>query len=128
MAGKGHRKGTPYDEVKHKYSKKNKKKKKKINLNSTFKFGRTNIKGFRLKIILRDSYKCAYCSIDNVLLEIEHIIPKSKGGRNNLKNLVLSCRECNLKKGNQLPLEIKDDGLREKVIFIQKSIKYSKRH
>ena len=45
--------------------------------------------------------KCAYCSAENVPLEIEHIEPKSKGGSNRVSNLTLACRSCNEKKGNQ---------------------------
>ncbi|WP_107671073.1 RNA-guided endonuclease IscB [Cyanothece sp. BG0011] len=49
--------------------------------------------------------RCAYCGIQNVPLEIEHIIPKSKSGTNSVNNLTLACRKCNLAKGNQ---DIKD--------------------
>ncbi len=43
--------------------------------------------------------QCGYCgSKDN--LEIEHIVPKSKGGTNSVKNITLSCRKCNELKSN----------------------------
>jgi len=45
--------------------------------------------------------KCAYCSAQNVPLQIEHIHPKSKGGSNRISNLALACEKCNLKKGTQ---------------------------
>ena len=45
--------------------------------------------------------KCAYCSAENQPLEIEHIIPKSKGGSNRFSNLTLACHPCNQAKGNQ---------------------------
>lgn len=45
--------------------------------------------------------KCAYCGIQNVPLEIEHIVPKSKFGSNSVNNLTISCRKCNQQKGNQ---------------------------
>lgn len=44
---------------------------------------------------------CAYCGVENVPLEIEHIIPKSRGGSNRVSNLTLACQSCNQKKGNQ---------------------------
>ncbi|MFB8790126.1 MAG: HNH endonuclease [Potamolinea sp.] len=44
--------------------------------------------------------KCAYCGVENVSLEVEHIKPKSKGGSNRVGNLTLACHECNTKKGN----------------------------
>ena len=48
---------------------------------------------------------CAYCGIQNVPLEVEHIKPKSKGGSNRVSNLTLACHSCNQKKGNQ---DVKD--------------------
>ncbi|MFB2976057.1 RNA-guided endonuclease IscB [Microseira sp. BLCC-F43] len=45
--------------------------------------------------------KCAYCSIQNVPLQIEHIQPKAKGGTNRISNLCLACEPCNIKKGTQ---------------------------
>lgn len=43
--------------------------------------------------------KCSYCGIENVPLQIEHIVPKAKGGTNRISNLCLACEKCNLKKG-----------------------------
>lgn len=45
--------------------------------------------------------KCTYCGTKDVPLEIEHIIPKSRGGSNRVSNLTLACQSCNQKKGNQ---------------------------
>lgn len=45
--------------------------------------------------------KCAYCGVQNVSLEIEHIVPKSKSGTNSVSNLTIACRKCNLAKGSQ---------------------------
>ena len=45
--------------------------------------------------------KCAYCGKENVPLEIEHIVPRSKGGSNRVSNLTLACVRCNLAKGNR---------------------------
>jgi 5-methylcytosine-specific restriction endonuclease McrA len=45
--------------------------------------------------------KCAYCSAENVPLQVEHIHPKAKGGSNRISNLCLACEKCNLKKGTQ---------------------------
>ncbi len=49
-------------------------------------------------IFQKFNYKCVYCGKKGE--EIEHIIPKSKGGTNSIKNLTLSCRKCNIAKGN----------------------------
>ncbi len=43
---------------------------------------------------------CVYCNAKNVPLQIDHIIPKSKGGSNRIDNLTLACSSCNLKKGS----------------------------
>jgi 5-methylcytosine-specific restriction endonuclease McrA len=45
--------------------------------------------------------KCAYCGAKDVPLEVEHIIPRSKGGSNRVSNLTLACTPCNQAKGNQ---------------------------
>ncbi len=47
----------------------------------------------------KNNNSCVYCGDDNNL-EVEHIIPKSKGGTNSTKNLTLSCRKCNELKDN----------------------------
>jgi hypothetical protein len=49
---------------------------------------------------------CAYCGATGKL-ELDHIVPRSKGGTNSVKNLVLSCRSCNEAKGS---LSLKEFG------------------
>lgn len=60
----------------------------------------------REAIFLRDEYKCVYCghsSIEHgVILHVDHVYPRSKGGKNDLFNLVTSCQGCNLKKVNTI--------------------------
>jgi 5-methylcytosine-specific restriction endonuclease McrA len=48
---------------------------------------------------------CAYCGATNVPLQIEHLIPKTRGGSNRVSNLTLACADCNQKKGNQTASE-----------------------
>ena len=45
--------------------------------------------------------KCAYCGAENIPLQIEHIVPRARGGTNRVSNLTLACARCNLCKGNQ---------------------------
>lgn len=54
----------------------------------------------RINIFKRDGHKCGYC-FSNKKLTIDHIIPKSRGGKNTWENLVTCCGSCNLKKGNK---------------------------
>ncbi len=56
-------------------------------------------------ILVRDGFKCAYCGAERQRLTIDHIIPKSKGGKANFENCVSSCKPCNNKKGDRTPRE-----------------------
>ena len=59
---------------------------------------RKNIsKRVRFEVFKRDNFTCQYCgkSAPQVILEIDHITPVSKGGTNDVTNLVTSCKECN---------------------------------
>lgn len=56
-------------------------------------------------ILVRDGFKCAYCGRERQRLTIDHIIPKSKGGKANFENCVSSCKPCNNKKGDRTPRE-----------------------
>ncbi|MFB8789181.1 MAG: RNA-guided endonuclease IscB [Potamolinea sp.] len=62
--------------------------------------------GYELREYMLEKWhrNCAYCGATDTQLEIEHIIPKSKGGSNRVSNLTLSCTKCNQKKGNK-PIE-----------------------
>lgn len=52
-------------------------------------------------------YRCAYCGVKFATsdLNLEHIIPRSRGGRTDWANVVTACIPCNLRKGNRLPEE-----------------------
>lgn len=58
----------------------------------------------RKNIVKRDAFKCQYCGTHENLT-IDHIIPKSKGGKDTWENLVTACTSCNHKKGNRTPRE-----------------------
>jgi hypothetical protein len=51
-------------------------------------------------IYIRDKYECQYCGSKEDL-EIDHIIPLSKGGNNEPDNLITSCHKCNALKGDK---------------------------
>ena len=56
-------------------------------------------------ILVRDGFKCVYCGSHKRRLTIDHIIPKSRGGKTNFENCVASCKACNNKKGGRTPSE-----------------------
>jgi CRISPR/Cas system Type II protein with McrA/HNH and RuvC-like nuclease domain len=58
----------------------------------------------RQRIFKRDDYQCGYCGSQRDLT-IDHILPRSRGGKNTWTNLVTCCSKCNLKKGNKTPDE-----------------------
>jgi hypothetical protein len=57
----------------------------------------------RFEIFKRDNFTCQYCgrTSEDVVLEIDHIMPVSKGGANDETNLVPACFDCNRGKGNR---------------------------
>ncbi|AOY84230.1 MAG: HNH endonuclease [Moorea sp. SIO1G6] len=70
---------------------------------SGVEYQRGELFGFEVKEYLLTKWgrNCVYCGAENVPLEVDHIIPKSKGGSNRVSNLTLACRSCNQKKGNK---------------------------
>lgn len=60
-------------------------------------------KSVRFEVFKRDSFTCQYCGAKapDVILEIDHINPVCKGGKNDLMNLITSCRDCNRGKGKK---------------------------
>jgi len=58
-------------------------------------------------LFTRDRRTCQYCGSKDKLT-IDHILPKSKGGKTNFENCVICCSKCNQKKGDLL---LKDSGL-----------------
>ena len=50
-------------------------------------------------VLTRDCYECAYCG--EPATEVDHIIPRAKGGGHELENLVACCKRCNGRKGSR---------------------------
>jgi 5-methylcytosine-specific restriction endonuclease McrA len=55
-------------------------------------------------IFRRDKHQCAYCD-SRYHLTIDHVQPKSRGGRDTWENLVAACMRCNSRKGDRTPEE-----------------------
>lgn len=53
----------------------------------------------RHNIFKRDNGLCQYCGTDRDLT-LDHLVPRSKGGKSTWNNLVSACKACNAKKGN----------------------------
>lgn len=56
-------------------------------------------------VLVRDGFRCAYCGHSRDRLSIDHIIPRSRGGKTTFENCVAACKACNLKKGGRTPSE-----------------------
>lgn len=74
---------------------------------SGIEYQQGELQGYAIREYLLEKWqrKCAYCGKKDVPLEVEHIIPKSRGGSDRVSNLTLSCQECNQKKSNQTAAE-----------------------
>ena len=53
----------------------------------------------RHNVFKRDSFACQYCGTGSNLT-LDHLVPRSKGGKSNWTNLVTACKPCNAKKGD----------------------------
>ena len=65
------------------------------------------LQGYEVREYLLEKWgrKCAYCGVSGVPLEVEHIVPKSRGGSNRVSNLTIACKDCNQEKGSQTAAE-----------------------
>ncbi len=61
----------------------------------------------RTNILARDSFECQYCGITLTSKEatLDHVLPRSKGGKTLWDNVVCCCTHCNRKKGGRTPQE-----------------------
>jgi len=59
----------------------------------------------RSNLWTRDGYNCQYCGkrprADEIT--VDHVVPRSKGGKTTFENTVLACLKCNVKKDNRTP-------------------------
>ena len=62
----------------------------------------------RRNLYRRDSNSCQYCGqvCSTRDLSIDHVIPRSRGGKTNWENCVLACIPCNVRKGNRSPEQV----------------------
>jgi 5-methylcytosine-specific restriction endonuclease McrA len=68
---------------------------------------RRDVKFSRQKVLQRDNFICQYCGdrFPPKQLNVDHVVPRQKGGKTSWDNLVCSCIPCNTRKANKLPHE-----------------------
>jgi len=59
----------------------------------------------RINLMARDNFQCQYCARKphRAELNLDHVVPRSLGGRSTWENVVTSCVDCNRKKGGRTP-------------------------
>lgn len=57
----------------------------------------------RAGVMVRDEDRCAYCG--GHAATIDHVLPRSRGGKNTWRNTVAACGPCNQRKGDRTPAE-----------------------
>jgi len=58
----------------------------------------------RRGVLQRDGYRCAYCA--GRAETVDHVVPRSRGGRHEWSNVVAACRRCNHRKADRLVGEL----------------------
>ncbi|MDY6785278.1 MAG: HNH endonuclease [Cyanobacteriota bacterium] len=56
----------------------------------------------RREVLRRDLHRCQYCGSQKKLT-LDHVIPRSKGGKHRWDNIATACESCNSKKGDRTP-------------------------
>ncbi len=59
----------------------------------------------RRNVLHRDNHTCQYCGHTGESLTLDHVIPRSRGGKETWDNMITACLRCNVKKGNRTPRE-----------------------
>ncbi len=68
---------------------------------------KTRVRFSRFNIYARDDSTCQYCGkrLPRSELNLDHVVPRSRGGSTSWENVVCSCIGCNLRKGGRTPDE-----------------------
>lgn len=76
-----------------------------VRLKKLIDIGPTRIRFSRTNIFLRDEYVCQYCNriFHTKNLTLDHVVPRSFGGRTSWSNIVTCCKKCNNKKADRTP-------------------------
>ena len=70
---------------------------------SGVEYQRGELQGYEIRQYLyaKFGHKCAYCGTEEGKMELDHVVPRSKGGSDRVSNLVPCCHGCNRRKGNR---------------------------
>jgi 5-methylcytosine-specific restriction endonuclease McrA len=71
-----------------------------VRLLRTYRYRHARVRFSRLNVYVRDGFRCQYCGADVVRLTLDHVVPRSRGGRTDFENVVAACQPCNARKGN----------------------------
>lgn len=58
----------------------------------------------RRAVFVRDNFECQYCG--HPAQNVDHVIPRSRGGGHTWENVVAACRRCNARKENRAPSDV----------------------
>jgi 5-methylcytosine-specific restriction endonuclease McrA len=74
---------------------------------SSVAYQQGELHGYEVREYLLEKWgrRCAYCQATNVSLQVEHLIPRSRGGSDRVSNLTIACDDCNQRKGNRTAAE-----------------------
>lgn len=61
----------------------------------------------RFTVFERDEYRCQYCGISVDSPHCDHVFPRSRGGSDEIENLITACPRCNISKKDRTPEEWK---------------------
>jgi 5-methylcytosine-specific restriction endonuclease McrA len=66
---------------------------------------RRHVRFSRINVYARDRSTCQYCGrrFPRTDLNLDHVVPRSRGGRSTWQNVVCSCMDCNRRKGGRTP-------------------------
>jgi len=70
-------------------------------------YAKIKIKLNKASLLQRDQFECQYCGheVSEKSATVDHVIPKSRGGKSTWINYVIACKPCNSLKGNRTPEE-----------------------
>ena len=74
-------------------------------LTSYDRIPKRHVRYSRTNIFARDKYTCQYCGVQphRSRLNLDHVVPRSLGGKTTWENVVCSCVDCNRRKGGRTP-------------------------